>query len=90
MRASALLAWSAAGPWMKTALSESPRLPAFSRPRAISRPSMSTPLRGHRRDCQDPQQQLTRAAAVVGNGLGARSGQFGGEPVSALGGKRPV
>jgi len=45
---------------------------------------------GTRRGCQDPQQQLTPAAAVVSIGPGAGSGQFGGEPVSPLGGKRPV
>jgi hypothetical protein len=38
----------------------------------------------------DPQQQLAPAAAVIGHRLGAVGGQFGGEPVSALGGKRFV
>jgi hypothetical protein len=43
-----------------------------------------------RRGGQDPQQQLAPPAAVIGNSPGAASGQFRGEPVSALGGKRPV
>jgi hypothetical protein len=42
------------------------------------------------RGFQDPQQQLTPSAAIVNDVRGPASGQVGGEPVSALAGKRPV
>ena len=42
------------------------------------------------RGFQNPQQELTPSAPIVNDVGGPASGQFGGEVVSALGGKRPV
>ena len=43
-----------------------------------------------RRGCQDPQQQLASATALIDNSLEAESGQFSSESASTLSGKRPA